>query len=409
MTRVLAELLGAPEPAFRAGLKTLERASGHESTDIRLTADIVRASQQKLHSLGLDKYDTTATELYAALGARLAADEQRLFATLRQKYNGADDISSAAKELANVPIPKSCFALKSTVARRLLRKQTPKRAMKALGYRSIESLLKHESVAHIYAACALSESATWHKQLLDSYKKLKANDFEIRKMMVLHPDTARWLSLTETSVAARRHNVLSFKELGVVVMLPLPSERPPAAAMTSLLLALHEMNSIRSASTYLKLCQVRPDFGTILQQVAASEPQLAASVFGQPLSWQVVQRYYGRFADRFRSELFEPHVQIEDLTWHSIEKVLSYIEPSLEFWQHTTHLGLLHEHQTVSFNIIDVAINYCNNLPFENRLMNYCRQSLWHELVIRYLKHDNVEQSVVGNLQSELMTQTEIA
>lgn len=407
MTRVLAELLGANAPAFRTGVAKLEQASGHENTDIRLSTDVHQATKRKLRELGLDQHDTTAKELYAVLGVRLAADDERLLKKLAEKYGEGDAISHITKELADVPIPKSCFALKAASAKKLLKADVPKKAMKALGYRSFDSMLKHEAPAHIYAAAQLTETATWQKHLMDSYKKLKASDFEIRDMRVEHPSSARWQNLAETVVATKRHNVLSFKELGAVVLLPLPAERPAGAALTSMLLALHAMNEIRSAATYLKLCQVKPNFGAIVQSVVRDEPQLSAGVFEQPVSWQIIQRYYGRFADRFRAELFEPHVQPEDLTWHSIEKVLDYIDERLGFWRQTTHLGLLHDHQMVSMNIIDVALNYVNKLPFENRVLTYCRQSLWHELVIRYLKHENVEESVLGGLRSELVTETE--
>jgi hypothetical protein len=407
MTRVLAELLGANAPAFRSGVQRLEQASGHENTDIRLSTDITHATKRKLRELGLDQHDTTAKELYAVLGIRLAADDERLHAKLTEKYGEGDALEHIVKELGAVPIPKSCFALKAAVAKKLLKHDPPKKAMKALGYRSLDSMLKHEAPSHIYAAAQLSEGATWQKHLLDSYKKLHASDFEIRDMRVEHPSSARWQQLAETVVAQKRHNVLSFKELGTVVLLPLPSERPAGAALTSMLLALQAMNEIRSAGTYLKLSQVRPHFGAILQSVIRDEPQLNAGVFEEPVSWQIIQRYYGRFTDRFRAELFEPHVQPEDLTWHSIEKVLGYIDERLDFWRQTTHLGLLHEHQVVSMNIIDVALNYVNKLPFEQRVVSYCRESLWHELVIRYLKHENVEESVLGGLRSELVTETD--
>jgi hypothetical protein len=403
-------MLGATAPAFRAGLARLEQVSGHESTDIRLSTDVLHASQRKLRELGLDAHDTTAEELYQALGARLAVDEKRLLNRLRENYGDADDLSLMARALSEVPIPKSCFALKAAVAKRLIKKSPPKKAMKQLGYRSLDSMLKHESAAHVYAACWVSESATWRKQLLESYRKLKASDFEIRPLQIVQPDGKHWQAIANGVVAQQKHNVLSFRELGTLVLLPLPSERPPAAAMTSMLIGLHEINGIRSASTYLKLCQVKPNFGSLVQSAVKDELTLGSEdIFDEPVSWHIIQRYYGRFADRFKSEVFEPHVQPEDLTWHSIEKVLTLIEPSLSFWQHTTHLGLLHDHRPVSFNIIDVAVNYCNQLPFEQRILKYFRESLWHELVIRYLKHDNVEQSVVSNLQSELVTETEIA
>jgi hypothetical protein len=409
MTRVLAELLGSAPAAFREGLSRLEQASGHESTDVRLSTDVQQAAKRKLRELGLDAHDTTARELYAAITTRVGEDEQRLLRALKSRHGDVDTVQAIAREIAAVPIPNSCFALKSSVAKQLLKAHPPKKTMKQLGYRSLDSMLKHETAAQVYAAARLVESVTWHKQLVDSYKKLHANDFEIRQMHVSTPSSQRWETLAANAVAQRKHNVLSFRELGEVVLLPLPVDAPAGTSLASLLLALHDMNEIRAAGTYLKLCQVKPDFGSIVQSVVRDEPTLSASIFTTPVNWQIIQRYYGRFADRYKSEVFEPHVQAEDLTWHSIEKVLHYIDPSLGFWRHTTHLGLLHDHEPVSMNVIDAALNFCNQLPFERRIMQYYRQSLWHELVIRYLKHDNVEQSVVSGLQSDLVMETETA
>jgi flagellar motor switch protein FliG len=86
-----------------------------------------------------------------------------------------------------------------------------------------------------------------------------------------------------------------------------------------------------------------------------------------------------------------------------VEKALSHIDPSLEFWHHTNILGYLQDQRPVSLNIIDVALNYCNQLPYSNRVVHYFRSSLWHELMIRYMKHENVEQAIMGNLESQLV------
>lgn len=406
MTRVLSELLGAPDPAFHLSLNRLERASGLPSNDIRLSSEVMQATQAKLRELGLDPHDTTGQELYATLQERLKADDARLVSALQSASKNEDIVASVAHALQSVPIQKSCFALRATVAKKILKKFPPKRAMKQLGYRSFESMLKHEPVASLYAAAWLVESPTWQRNIIDQYRTLRATDFESRDIHILNPTSARWQQLSAAIVAQKKHNVISFKELGAIVLLPLPAtSQPPAAATTTLLLALQAWNEIRASGTFLKLCQVKPDFGTIVQTVATDEPQLAAKMLDRPVPWQIVQRYYARFKHAFRSEIFEPHVQAEDLAWHSVEKVLAHLEPSMEFWQGTTHLSLLHDHQPVSLNIIDVALSYCNQLPYEQRIVQYFRHSLWHELLLRYLKHDNVEQSVIGQLQSELVAE----
>ncbi len=403
MTRALSELLGAREPSFHQGLQRLESASGHTNADIRLSTEVERATQLKLQELGLDPHDTSGEELYAALQARVKEDDVRLAKQLAQTYGTAAAIHiNVGKAINDLPVYKSCFALKTAVGRRLLAKLTPKQTMKALGYRSFESMLRREQLLTVYAAAWLLESASWRKAMADSYKKLTAADFEIRPFVVLTPHSKHWQAQAESIVMQKKHNVVALKEFGAVVILPFPSNVPPAATMTALLMALHNMNEVRASSTFLKLCQVRPDFGQLLQTVVAGEPALPADVLDGSVEWNTIQRYYARFADRFREDIFEPHIQKEDLSWHSVEKALAHISPGLSFWHHTSTLGLHTSQKPVSLNVIDAALNYCNQLPYKDRIVQYFRRSLWGELVIRYLKHESVEEAVVSSLESKL-------
>lgn len=405
MTRILSELLGTREPDFRSGIEKLERASGHASADVRLTAEVLQASREKLRELGLDPADTTGPELYAALQERLKTDDRRLAKKLEEATDEDDVVAGVAHALKGVSIVRSCFALKNVVAKKLLQRNPPKKVMKQLGYRSLDSLLKHEPVALLFAAARLIESQAWQKTLHEQYKKLQATDFEARDIAVYRPTSQRWQELGQRLVSEHKHNVLGLKELGAIVLLPLPSEQPPAATITMLALALESVNEIRAASTFLKLCQVKPDFGSILQTVVVHEPELMTDLLDQPVAWQIIQRYYARVKAAFRSDIFEPHIQEDDLSWHAIEQVLAELDPTLEFWQGTSHLSLLHEHQPVSFNLLDVALACCNQLPFASRIVHYARASLRHELLLRYLKHENVEQTVLSQLQSELVAE----
>ncbi len=406
MTRVLSELLGADEPMFHQGLMRLEAASGHANTDIRLSAEVSRATKLKLRALGLDPADTTGAELYAALLQRVKADDERLTKVLLEKYGQDGAIhATLGKALADLPVPKSVFAMRQAVAKKLLAKQPPKQAMKVLGYRSFDSMVRREPVLAVFAAGWLLEANGWRKSIVDSYKKLQASDFELRTLTILAPENKRWQALATTVVAQKKHTVLGFKELGAVVILPFPEEKPPAMNLATLLVALHEMNEIRSASTFLKLNQVRPDFGRMLHDAMVDEPKLSATLLDGQVPWRIIQRYYSRFGSRFREELFEPHVQKEDVTWHSIEKALASLDPGLEFWHHTAALGILHDHQPVSMNIIDAALSLCNELPYAHRIVQYFRHNLWSELLIRYLKHDSVEQAVTDSIEPSLVDQ----
>jgi len=410
MTRYLSESLQAAEPAFRSGLQRLEAANGHPNTDIRFTTEVRQAVQAKLRGLGLDPRDTTAEELYHVLQERIRADDARLTKRLRtlaatHVSAEADVVAGMVHALEELPDSKRSFALKPSALKLLIKQQPPKKAMKQLGYRSLDSFLKHESPVLIMAAAWLSESISWRQRFIEQYDSLRASDFEDRKIALLQPESSRWQRLAGSIVAQQRHNLLAFKELGAMVFLPLPADTPPGSTTASLAMALHGLNEIRAAGTFLKLCQVRPDFGRYVRDIALNEPQLHARQLDRPVPWQLIQRHYAEQPGQ-GSEAFEPHLRLEDIAWHPIEQTLAAIEPSFKFWQGSAHLGLLHRGQVVSMNLLDSALNFCNQLSFENRAAHYFRHSLWDELLLRYLHHDAVEQTIADELQPDLATET---
>jgi hypothetical protein len=297
---------------------------------------------------------------------------------------------------------KLCFALKQSRFKALLKKSVPKRVMKQLGYRSIDSLLRHESPALILTAAQFVESKSWWHDLLAQYKRFTSQDFEMRPLAVLHPDSARWRELASGVVAHRKHNVYGFKELGAVVLLPLPKDAPAGSAMASLILSLQALNDIRSGSSYLQLCQVRADFGTLVDSVATREVELQTHLFDQAVPWQLIQRSLAHLPEALHQELIEPDMQLPDIAWQSLGHALHQIEPSLRFWHGSEHLGLLHEGRAVSMHALDVALNVCNSVPFERRIVRYFQQSLWHELLMRYLQPQTIEHTLLTALQPQL-------
>lgn len=403
MTRLLADLLGVRGPAFHLGLQQLEQSAGRPSHDVRLSSAISQTMLTKLRSLGLDEHDTTGPELYAALGDHLQADEIRFEAALRgTSPDGEDPIAHIAKVIERELDGQSCFVLKNSVAKKFLKTNIPKKTMKLLGYRSADSMLKHETAASLYAAAWLVENDQWTRRIIGSYAKLKPTDFEVRRISVEHPTSKRWQNLSETIVAQKKHNVLSFKELGVVVLLPLPAKQPKLIALTTTVLALHAVNAIQASSTFLKLHQVQSNFGVTVQNVITGEPSLSTRLLDQPVSWHMVQQYYSRLHESMRANLFEPVVHAEDLVWHNVEDFVTRIEPTLGFWQGTAHLGLLHNDQPVSCNLTDSVLSFCNELPFAERLSHNFQHALRTELMLKYLSHDRLEKTLLGELQLEL-------
>lgn len=410
MTRYLSEALGAEEPVFSQGIQQLEQAGGLPSADVRLTAQAMQATRIKITELGLDPQDTTAEELYAALHERIKHDDLLVRSALRidDQASASTILSTVTQRVLKTKAHTNAFALKASVAKRLLKKKAPKNAMKKLGYRSLESMLKHEPVAQIYAAAVIAESANWHKAFREQYNKLQAGDFEMRPMNVVVPGAKRWAAFGAQFAAHAKHPFLTFKELGAVVVLPM-QDQVDGLAITTMLLTIHELNEIRSFSSFVKLQQVKPDFGSIMRTAITEEPHVAAPLAGQKVTWQTIHRFYAHHANQFHPEVFEPHVQPEDLTWQHAEDELAELSPALAFWRGTQNLTFIQNGNPVSCNMLDVALSYCNHLSFADRIVHFMRKNLWHELLLRYLNQQNLEEAVQQQLSHDLLGELAIA
>lgn len=394
-------MLGAKQPTFQISLNQLERAGGMPGVDIRLTADILHRTQAKIRELGLDPNDTTPEELYHALEERLKRDERALESALDIPGNATNqEITGVAASFLSRTTRDKAFVLKASVVKSLLKKHVPTKAMKLLGYRSNISMLKHEPVAHVYAAAHLAESASWWQDFRGLYKQLSPSDFEMKPITILSPTTQRWQRIANTHAAQAQQSVTLLQELGTVLLLPMSNKRQVTGlALVLTILGLQAVNDIRSGSSFLKFQQVRPDFSDTVIAVSQSRVYAAAQIASQPVAWQALHRYYARHLDRYPADVFEPHVQSDDLTWVAPEETMAGISETLEFWQDTQFCGLTGSTGVVvSLNLFDVVINYANKLPFEQRSVQHVVQNVWHELTSRYLQQHAIESAIADQL-----------
>lgn len=405
MSRILSELLGATEPMFTLALRQLETASGKSNADIRLTTEITAKVHLKIKELGLDSKDTNGHELYYALKHLVGLHDEHLAKALGGQE--ADDIADMLPRIKlaieKLDIPKTCWALKDSSAKRLLQKKPPKNVMKHLGYRSVDSMLKREKVAEIFGALRFAESESWLNDFIGTYKSLKPGDFESRQIKIIIMPGERWAELAHDFVTKKRHNITHLKELGVILMLPLPLETLRGITITVLPLLLHYVNEIRLYSSYFKLQQVKPHFGQTLVSTLIADPGDAAVMAGQMIHWRVIQRYFGKLEHQRHPEIFEPHVQPEDLHWRKAEEVLYKIEPSLLFWRDLDYVGALYDHRPVSLNLMDMAVSYVNDLDYGDHAIYHFRESLWNEIFIRYMGEKNLEEQVLKQLDNEMI------
>lgn len=411
MSRMISELLCATEPMFGIALKQLEQASGKPGVDVRLTAEIIGQIHQKTADLHLDPKDTTGKELYAALLQRYRKDDAHFAKIIGGK--DAEDVQDLLPKMKTaaeqVKTPRGCWVLKKSVAKDFLRKTPPPNIMKRLNYRSVESMLKNENIFEIYGALRFAESPQWLNKFDAQYTTIKPSNFEERDIEIIQMPADRWADLAEPFVRKKRHNITHLKELGVILMLPIKVDKMPGITMTVMPLLFHYMNEIRLYSAFFKLQQVKPNFAEIVIDTLIADPGEAAVMAGQTVHWRVIQRYFGKLENEYHPEIFEPHVQPEDLHWRRAEQILYEIDPELGWWRDLDYVGVMHQNRPVTFNMMDIAMSYTTKAPYKDRAVFHFRESLWNEVFMRYMGEKVLEQQILRQLNNSMIAPETIA
>lgn len=401
MSGVLSTLLELQPTQLAATISRLEDASGRPAVDVRLIAQLRSKVHQKLRELGLDPRDTTSNELYGALQGLVARHDAFLMSALGGE--ASEDCNKIVQRMASfankADIPKGCWGIKYTTAKRLLKASPPKRVMKCLHYRSIDSMLKRESIAEILCATRCLEAETWHQKFIKSYRNLHPSDFEQRNIEVIMLSPERWKDAFGLFVSQKHGNVTHLKEFGVIGLLPLPSQAIRGLYITLLPIVLMYINELRFFSAYFKLQQVKSDFGAIVVRTILDDPEHIV-IAGQSLHWRVVHSHFGK-SRRIHPEIFEPHVQPEDLFFRKAETTLYKLEPALQFWEDLDYVLIEKDNTVVSMGLLDNAVSYCNGLALEDSSVYYARKNLWTELLTRYVGQESLEQEVLAQLGDE--------
>lgn len=409
MSRMLSELLGAAEPMFSLSIKQLEQESGRPGIDLRLTAEIIGKVRVKAEELGLDPDDTTPRELYHALENRVAEDNRRIKRELLGVAEDNDIIRELVPPMVKIAkeskVPKKCWALKRSVAKKFLKKMPPTQMMKQLGYRSIDSMLKHEPFDEMYTALRFSEGPEWLYKYNQLLKTVKASDFESRTINIVILDHDKWVDLSDAFTKKKLHNVTHTKELGVIAVLPMKRETMQGLPLKTMSLLFHYINEIRLYSAFFKLKSTHPHFGAEIVDTLNADRGNHAVMAGQHIHWRVIQQYLGRHKDKSHPEAFQPHVQPEDLHWRKAEESLYELDPKLAFWQDLDYVALHIKRNAdpVALNLMDVAFAYSNKETFENRYVYHFRESLWNEIFIRYMGESVLEEQVLEQLDNDMI------
>jgi hypothetical protein len=385
MSKRLSEFLDEPEILVENAIKKLEHISGWESTDVRLLADINNTVRIKMADLGLDPDDTTGPELYHALLVKLGDIENSLNLTPEQLIEKISRAHSGYK----------VYALKHNVARDLLRSHPPRKLMKQLNYRSVDSMLKRENICSLYSVLFLIESPRWLNVFYKDLAKTTPSDFETQDISIVNTDPKYVIFFDEQPLST------CVALLGAVMVWP--------NAVSTVALGTYitkSINELRPVSAHIKLRNVEASFGKSLVDIIQNESGDPLKISHLPISWRMIFHHYGQRPVSEHTEFFGPHLLHEDIKAHEIIKSLSSVLPGLSWWQDLEYASVKTEQGVVSLNLLDIVDG--QDLPYAQRSLGHGRSSLWHEFISRYLAHPSVEQHFMQQLEPQTVPITDI-
>lgn len=380
MARLISDILNAREPAFTIELRRLEKLAGHPKIDVRLISELVSKWQELASEFGLDGQDTTARELYFAMRKKVLEENDRLAQKLDVKESDSPEIviKKCAAHVESLVRSRPVWGIKSNVIKAQLKSNQPKKLLKTLGLRSVDSAIKREPIAQLVVFAEMVESKAWRDTFISQAAKLKNSDFDKKQLEISVVDKKR-ADKMRASGHELGHLVYRHNETSGVIIVP-PSERFSGDVLFFVDTLLRESNEIRRWSSFVKYISVSNDFGKRLSLLRAYGLDATA---GQHFSfgWSPVHQLLHDRAVRNEEPLFEPHLDHDDveLPSHDLGPV----------WQYKFLLknenGVI-----VSCNISDVILNAANNAPFEDASAVHGQRELFNELFARYLSVESV-------------------
>lgn len=388
MSRLISEILNAPEPSFSHLIRELELLAGRPGVDIKLLHEMKQLFKEKAKKLGLDENDTTVKEFYFGLSKRALDDSAKL-----AKLIGISD-GDSSEEMADKSIEfvkkrigkRNVWTLKTSAARAQLKENSPKKLMKVFGIRSIDSALKRESPALFYCFARKCESTAWSSKYISQASKLTNSDFDFEPMNISKLNSNRVKQLKKARYNLSQVTYVHYETASVLVA---PLEKRYEGDVLFLVDSLfNHVKNILRISAYYRRQGFQADFFTKVELIRAGGLR-SLETTEYPFSWNTLIHAASELGltDLVSSE--DANVIGEDFLAPSLAQLGQF-----DIWQHPFAIysqpGI-----TISTNLSDMIINSINRTPAEKAYIGYGRDSLKHELFARYLRHAPIQKKIV--------------
>jgi hypothetical protein len=383
-SRVISGIFDAKEPEFSHSIFDLERLSGRNSHDIRVLVDALHHFKDLSGKLDLNAEDTTARELYHALAVRSKKDSLVLAERLgiKESDTSFQAAEKCARYLEKRVSWRKFWNVKQSTIKKQLKSNPPKKVMKILGFRSIDSLIKREPVVQTLILSKIIEGPIWLKRYIDQASSMTNSDFNEEKITIKVIEPKRLYRLKKASINLNRI-VFSSDESSDIVVAP-ASSRFEGDVLFYFDTIINHINGIINRSAFYKFKGLQPDFFKTLRNIREYGFKKSSSI-KWPLRWSAVMYSIQYHGNQKLAQRLDLNIPAYDLFGLSTEKEMQ----QFGIWER----GLVHSDKNgsiVSTHLSDSIINAINKNIFESSYNEFGKNRLYDELFSRYLVHDEV-------------------
>jgi len=266
--------------------------------------------------------------------------------------------------------------------------------MRKLGYRSADSLLKHEDTALILAALPFTASRRWLDSFVNQFSKLTPLDFETKRPSLVIPDTKKW-----REISAGFQPLSLVPQHGAVVLWPSESSKN-IEPLVKLVLLLQAFENLYKNNLVVKSQQTAKDFGARVQKSWTNDQPRIATIAGLGLQWRTLLNHLSEQPKEAYPEAFDPHISPEHLSGSSVSRYLAGTHPCLNWWKDNDALIFGKGKNQTSLNIVDVSLNFATRAEFGQNTKQAGRTALWDEVLSRYMEHPNVFGRIMDEVEA---------
>ncbi len=260
MTQFLIRLFEAPKVDFHNHIEAMEREYGVRSVDIKLTNQINLSSKDILKYLSLDD-DSLSREVYHSLNRYIDQENATVESSLGINPDTSPEevLKTIVDYVHNNSLISPTYFVKHPKIKSFVKKHPPKKVMKTLAYRSVDSLLKREPNGLVLSLARELEGVDWHKEYVKFCSNLVGSDCTIGdiSLSVVSPRTRQHLKGSKIDLS---YLVRLSAETGSLALVA-PEKRFKNDTITFLVAILDGIYQLRLFGNYFNYISFGKDFG----------------------------------------------------------------------------------------------------------------------------------------------------